>query len=137
MKICYAFYWYRWKAKNILQRFWLKHFFKIVVFMSKFRLKDVPRWFFLLSHKTVDESCYVIDGRSQQFVHCWKIRAIFVKKYSMFCWIEKKSFTRANQSISQVPYLGIFYSRRIIFINAGHQRWTSYNRKFDMKTTIF
>jgi hypothetical protein len=34
-------------------------------------------------------------------------------------------------------HLCIFYSRRIIFIFAGHQRWPSYNRKFDMKTIIF
>jgi hypothetical protein len=37
--------------------------------------------FFLLSHNTVNESCYCINGRliSQQFVHCWKIRAICVQ----------------------------------------------------------
>jgi hypothetical protein len=49
----------------------------------------------------------------------------------------KKNFTSANQSTNQVPHLGIFYSRRVIFIDAGLQRGTSFNRKFDMKMTIF
>jgi hypothetical protein len=33
--------------------------------------------------------------------------------------------------------LGIFFSWRAIFIDAGHQRGTSYNRKSNMKKIIF
>jgi hypothetical protein len=33
--------------------------------------------------------------------------------------------------------LGIFDSRQIIFIKAGHHHGTYYNRKLDMETIIF
>jgi hypothetical protein len=49
----------------------------------------------------------------------------------------KKNFTSANQSTNQVPHLGIFYLWQIIFVDAENQRGTTFNRKFDMKTTKF
>jgi hypothetical protein len=48
-----------------------------------------------------------------------------------------EKFYSANQSTNQVPLLGIFYSRRIIFSNAGHTMEQLIIKKFDMKTIKF
>jgi hypothetical protein len=64
-----------------------------------------------------------------------KIRAIFVQNTHYLAELLRKILP--VQITNQVLHLGIFYSWRIIFIDAGYQCGTSFNRNFDMKTTIF
>jgi hypothetical protein len=89
--------------------------------MSKFRLKDVPRWCFIKS-----QNCYLIDRRliSQQFVHCWKIRAIL---QNTLYFAELLSKILPEQIRAQTRY-HIWAS----FIHVGLFSLTQ-----DMKTTIF
>jgi hypothetical protein len=112
--------------------------------MSNFIIEDVLRWGFIKSQNNY-RYLIMLLYRRKTFRYFTAIFTLlknsrhFLTKYSIFCWIAKKKITSANQSTNQVPvpHLEIFYSRRIIFIDAVHQRGISFNRKFDMKTMIF
>jgi hypothetical protein len=137
MKICYAFIGTVGK-QNISYTFLVNTFFKLSLFSCRIFDEKMFRSGFLLSHKS-----YLImllyRWKTNFTTICTLLKNLchFHTKYTMFCWIAKKNFTSANQSTNQVPYLDIFYSRQIIFIDTGHQRRTSFNQKFDMKTIIF
>jgi hypothetical protein len=78
---------------------------------------------FLLSPFSVNNSCYGSDGRliSQHFVHCRKIRAIFVG-IILYCaeWRRKfyqcKSEHKPGTTFVHLVFMAAY------FINAGHQR---------------
>jgi hypothetical protein len=58
--------------------------------MSNFQLKDVPRWFFIKSQNSY--LIMLLYWRKQQFVHCWKIRAIFVQNTLYFAEFLRKFY---------------------------------------------
>jgi hypothetical protein len=60
--------------------------------MSNFRRKDVQRQFFI-KFQMNPATLVTEDSFSKQFVHCWKIRAIFIEYYLFFCWNVEKYFT--------------------------------------------
>jgi hypothetical protein len=57
--------------------------------------------------------------------------------YILMNYYEKFYQCKSEHKPGTVPQLGTFNSRRIIFIDAGHQRRTTFYQNFDMKTTKF
>jgi hypothetical protein len=130
---CYSNKQILWRQKSTL--FLLIHLLKYRRFLVELLIKRCSAVVFIKSQNSyLIMLLYRRKTYFKAFCTLLKISRNFRTKYSIFCWIAKKNFTRTNQ---EVPHLGIFYSRRIIFIDAGHQRGTSFNQNVDMKTTIF
>jgi hypothetical protein len=106
--------------------------------MLNFLLKDVPQLFFIKS-----KNSYLIMLPYRRKTYFTAICTLlknsrhFVQNTQYFADLLRKILPVQTRAQTRYHIWTSFIHGGLFFIDAGHQRGTSFNRKFDMQTMIF